>query len=624
MTSTPYPPREPAENPVTLGRFQRCWASMHAAADGAALFTAVTALRGPEMTLTAWQHTQHAAWWARQFWELLLAKLAEVPGDKPVGLLGLSASAGLLADLAGVPLSERQAARTRLQQTKPYGALLAASILDEDFEAFMRTEDWATNPERVPLTATWLLASLGGVHGAPSVLVEQNKRRAMALLDRIGRHARFFQPQAAFLDSYMFDGPETYACLRQSFIDWAREHGLLADPAVHPARSKPRGATGRPRVGIVSGNWRKGHAAYRALARQVYALKDRFDIVLVNINGVLPPDDTGQFSAVVDVKLTMHHGAGSIGIGVDDTALLEAKLDVLYFVETFSQELDSLLLLRRYAPVQVTGYGTMSSTRSPFMDWYLVGDWAEPETRQPHYSERVCHVPGLGMLSSARTPSTFDFPDGKLRVVSAASQLKFRLGYLTALRHVLQGVEDKARLLMLPNRHDLDSLWARREVVRTFGAQASKLEYGLWVTDQYQSLIGGAAVLLDSFPFCGYTTLMDAISHGTPVVTYEGFGAFGRAGAGIARAVGLPAWTIARTPTQYVDAACRLVLDDSERNRLRELTRQAAALVFQEGQETALGDALSEILRRPAARHLRVGHAAATPGVWQRLGLRRT
>lgn len=621
MTSTPHPPQTPPENPITSARFQRCWEDLSAAPDGAALFSAVTALRGPEMTLTAWQHTPHAAWWARQFWALLVDKLEAVPGDKPVGLLGLSTAVGLLADLAAVPLPERQAARARLQQTKPFGALLASSILDADFEDFLQSDGWAADPARVPLLATWLLISLGGVHGAPSPLVERNRRSALALLDRIGRHARFFQPQVAFLDSYMLDGPETYARLRQSFIDWAREHGVLADPAQHPAMARPRASSApKPRVGIVSGNWRKTHAAYRALARQVYALKDRFDIVLVNINGAQPPDDVEQFSAVVDVKLAVHHTAGSVGIGVDDAALLDAKLDVLYFVETFSQELDSLLLLRRYAPVQATGYGIMSSTRSPFMDWYLVGDWAEPETRQPHYSERVCHVPGLGMLSSPRTPATFDFPDGKLRMVSAASQLKLRLNYLETLRQVLQGVGDKARLLMLPNRHDLDSLWARREVALTFGPEAQKLEYGLWVTDQYQSLIGGAAVLLDSFPFCGYTTLMDALSHGTPMVTYEGFGAFGRAGAGVARAVGMPAWTIARTPAQYVEAACRIVLDDTERARLRELTRQAAAVAFQDGQETVLGDALSAILRQPAARHLRVG----TPqGVLRRLGLRR-
>jgi hypothetical protein len=207
------------------------------------------------------------------------------------------------------------------------------------------------------------------------------------------------------------------------------------------------------------------------------------------------------------------------------------------------------------------------------------------------------------MLSEKREAEPFVFPDGLPRLVSAANQVKLRYDYIDTLGQIMERVQTDARLLMLPNNPQIDGIWTGAQVKKIIGP---KLEYGFAAGDEYKPLIASAVVLLDSFPFCGYTTLMDAFSFGTPAVTFEAFGAFGRAGAGVARAAGLPEWTIARNRDQYVEAAVYIANNPEVRQELKDTILRNQDVLFGNDQESYLGDALELILRNPSANFLKV------------------
>lgn len=568
------------------------------------VFRMLQAIQGLEAGESFWHKTSHPQFWARFFWNVAAHKLQrQYPDESVVVALSMSPVLGLLGATAGVSADELSGMRARLAASREGGALCVTSLFDEDLPEFAQADGWLAQRNKRALFATWLSQQQLGIKGTVTELLERNRRWALDRLSELAPEALFFQPQSAFSDVYCADSPSQYGQVREAFMAWARAKGQFKSMTGKRGYKAVPGK--RPRVGIVSANWVPHHSAYKALHRQVYAMRDRFELVLVNLSPWRQPADATMFSKVVPVPLKLALSPRGYHLDLDDRQLVAEKLDVLYFAEAYTQEADSLMMLRRYAPVQVTGYGFLSSTRSPFMDWYITGAAVEPELIQPLYSERICQVPGIGLLSSRRPAVAPLRPaDGFPRVVSTTSQIKYRVAYLQALKRIGEGLGTRGRLLVLPNRPFLDSIQATAAVRKRL--EGTPVDHATALKDDYLATLAGAAVMLDSFPFGGYTTLVDAFSYGVPVVTREGVGAAGRLGAAVARMAGMPEWAIARTDDEYVAAALRLVHEPEERAALSLHLRSGLDALFEPGQEHALGEAIAQILASPKAAYLQI------------------
>src|SRR5205085_11713225 len=102
---------------------------------------------------------------------------------------------------------------------------------------------------------------------------------------------------------------------------------------------------------------------------------------------------------------------------------------------------------------------------------------------------------------------------------------------------------------------------------------------------------------LDTFPFAGGTTTLDAAWMGVPVITLSGDTALHRGGVSIAMNLGLPE-LVARSPDEFVAAAARLAADPDRLGGLRSHLRAHLAA-------SPLGDAPR------FARHLATGFRTA-------------
>jgi predicted O-linked N-acetylglucosamine transferase (SPINDLY family) len=88
---------------------------------------------------------------------------------------------------------------------------------------------------------------------------------------------------------------------------------------------------------------------------------------------------------------------------------------------------------------------------------------------------------------------------------------------------------------------------------------------------------------LDTSPYTGGVTTMDALWMGVPVITLAGRTGVGRSGVSILSNVGLPE-LIARTPEQYLDHAVALARDLDRLSELRGgLRRRMAASPLVDG-----------------------------------------
>ena len=121
-------------------------------------------------------------------------------------------------------------------------------------------------------------------------------------------------------------------------------------------------------------------------------------------------------------------------------------------------------------------------------------------------------------------------------------------------------------------------MWSRRvmEAARRGGVAdrlriIPPLAYGRDLMD----FLAMADIQLDSYPYGGWTTNMEAVYAGLAIVTQEGEQARSRWGAHILRALGVSAG-IARTLDEYVAQAVELVQNSTLREQVRRQIRQNA------------------------------------------------
>jgi predicted O-linked N-acetylglucosamine transferase (SPINDLY family) len=95
--------------------------------------------------------------------------------------------------------------------------------------------------------------------------------------------------------------------------------------------------------------------------------------------------------------------------------------------------------------------------------------------------------------------------------------------------------------------------------------------------DKYLALFQRIDILLDPFPYNGYTTTLDSLWMGVPVLTLAGDTNVSRAGVSLLSNVGLPEW-IAEAPDDYLARAVRFANDIPTLSTLRgSLRRQMQA-----------------------------------------------
>ncbi len=245
------------------------------------------------------------------------------------------------------------------------------------------------------------------------------------------------------------------------------------------------------------------------------------------------------------------------------------------------------------APIQMTWLGYPGTTGLDSIDYRLTDPFLDPPgTDLGVYTETSLHLPETFWCYDALDA---DLPVRPLPALAAGfitfgclgSPRKVHPGVLSLWARVL-GAVPGSRLLLVAEEHARDSL---RRAFASAGIAAERIELtGRIRRRQYLELYNRVDIGLDTFPFAGGTTSLDATWMGVPVVTLSGETVLHRAGVSIAMNLGLPE-LVAASPDRYVAAATELAGDPERLSRLRAELRSRL-------EASPLGDA------RRFARHL--------------------
>ena len=244
---------------------------------------------------------------------------------------------------------------------------------------------------------------------------------------------------------------------------------------------------------------------------------------------------------------------------------------------TGQQRMD--LFGKRAAPVQVTYLGYPGSTGVPHMDWMLGDAVVTPEGCDHLYSERVWRLPGTVFCFAPE--EDYPFPaftaqhaQRPLTFGSFNNATKLTPHTLRLWARVLAAVPQARMVLRAPSFSDEGAVRSFSERLSALGVDVSRIEFrgpvGLAVMMAEYADID---IALDTVPYNGGTTTLQAMWMGVPVVTLQGAHFVSRMGASFMTAAGLPEW-VAHDDDGYVAIAAQMASDRATLLILKQGFRQ--------------------------------------------------
>jgi len=285
--------------------------------------------------------------------------------------------------------------------------------------------------------------------------------------------------------------------------------------------------------------------------------------------------------------------------------LVDSQLDVLIYTDIGMDPLTYMLAGLRLAPVQcaLVGHGTTSGL--PTIDYYISGDF-EPFDAEHHYREKLIRLPNLG---AAQFPPTFDqiipitrkdwkIPDEAVVFVSCANGIKHSQSRDELLVDILRKAPNACILLKPCHVSNMDQRLGERIMSAAKNAGVENRLFILPPLGRIDALLAIADIQLDTYPYGGWTTNMEALYMGLPIVTQEGDMARSRWGAHMLKALGIQEG-IATNETEYVDWAVRFAQDRELRRQVKNrIIEQVTAVLFNgPGAQKSYEDALLEIIK---------------------------
>jgi predicted O-linked N-acetylglucosamine transferase (SPINDLY family) len=222
------------------------------------------------------------------------------------------------------------------------------------------------------------------------------------------------------------------------------------------------------------------------------------------------------------------------------------------------------LFARRAAPVQLSFLGHPHSTGLDSIDWWVGDQVLSPAEHAPLFCEGIAQLPGSLLAWLPDQDQALPPPrHAKAAVVfgsfNEAIQLTPRCVALWA--RVLRAVPGSQLLLNASSLGDGAVQSGFKARFEAQGIAAERLTmYGHSESAWLAQAHGEIDIALDTTPFNGSATTLQALWMGVPVVTLAGGHAASRLGASLLRTLGQPGW-VAEDEDAYVATAVRLARD---------------------------------------------------------------
>jgi predicted O-linked N-acetylglucosamine transferase (SPINDLY family) len=269
--------------------------------------------------------------------------------------------------------------------------------------------------------------------------------------------------------------------------------------------------------------------------------------------------------------------------------ILADNLDVLFYGTNLTTASHDLVLLaqHRLARVQVTGVANVVTTGLGNVDYFLSGTTSDPAPDSAdHYTEKLfrmegsahCFSYGFDVTGKPKpvTRAELGLRDDQIVFVSGANLYKLGPELIAAWAKILAEVPNPTLMLFPFGPHwypSYPSAAFERQARSVMGERVLIMQPQP-APDRHQlrEYFRVADVYLDSFPFCGSTSLIEPLEVGLPIVTRGGSTFRSAMGGAILREIGMEE-LIAGSEERYGALAIELARDGARRKAIGERIR---------------------------------------------------
>lgn len=386
--------------------------------------------------------------------------------------------------------------------------------------------------------AQFILPVIGCTDGTMQTNIEQHYKN-------INRKCVFLpqSTQAYFWSDYL--SPKIARKVKRQFNKSIR----IPDPLINIPRFD--------HIAIVTGNWKPSHVIVKSIGKVVYELAKKYQLTLVHLGPIDPQADMSIFKNVIQVSIN--------DSGLDLSELQVTTFGLTLFLDIGLAPESIYLANMRLAPMQVACLGHPVSSHSK-IDYFISG--RDIEYSKTSYSEKLLLVPGSGVFPILPTYKR-QYPelDQSIRIAVPWSAVKYNIPMFKRLKELKDA---GAHLVFIPgsaiHRYQA-SIPVRLSMLEYFGKDITivpNLSY-----DNYMQVLESCHFAVDSYPFGGYNTIIEALWCGLPVVTLEGKQAYNRLASNLLDTVGLSS-LVTKTTSQYTKVAMSLFKNTEKLARTRQ------------------------------------------------------
>jgi hypothetical protein len=348
----------------------------------------------------------------------------------------------------------------------------------------------------------------------------------------------------------------------------------IPSSAIHPGERQ------RPRLALIAEKYYAGNMMDRCYRELLGALKRDFEVELF-----------AETPSRSDAHLEIAHRATYFDPHPDRVGELIALVrrsapDVVYYPSVGMAPWTFAASQLRLAPLQVAGLGHPCPTASPAIDFLAVqpelhdaeGSWYEPPLYYERHPIASSHyeTPEVSSLSEKRLTRSAQEP---MRIAVNASSMKLNAAFLSTVRRIAHAADRPVELRFFPHGEGVRHASLSRRIAEWFPT-AQTLPGMPFLP--YLEALAECDLALQSFPFGGTNTTLDALAIGVPVVCLDGPEVHSRIDAMILRRAKLADDLLAPTPGRYESIALRLIADAKERERIAGVTRTNALSALRE------------------------------------------
>ena len=343
--------------------------------------------------------------------------------------------------------------------------------------------------------------------------------------------------------------------------------------------------TRRLRIGYVSGDF-----SYHVVALFMQPVLERRDRAAVEVVCYSTSERVDQYTR----QLMAHADAWRPCAGVPAAQLADAihadGIDILVDLAGHSGEPQLRVFAQKPAPVQATWLGYLNTTGLTRIDYRISDGHADPAglTDGRHTEELVrlphsqwCYRP---FMAAAAAASPACLRQGHVTFGSFNQAVKLSRASRRLWAEILSRVPG-SRLVVL----GVPAGRAREELLSEMtenGVDAARINVVPYVSlQEYFGWYNAVDIALDTTPFSGGTTTLDALWMGVPVITAPGERPGSRSAASILSTAGMTDW-IASSADEYVQRAVQFSRDQTLLGNLRATLRarlQASPLMDETG-----------------------------------------